>query len=237
MYQYGGSFYNDDNTASSLNTEQAIKAFETYTAMYTDYGIPLSYDFANRFRSGEMPLAVADITAYNQLSVFAPEIAALWGVCPLPGVEREDGTVDNRAVCTVTGGVILSTTDAAEDAWTFLKWWTDGETQSRYGLELEAVMGTGARYASANIEAMQSVEWSKEFRETLTKQQKSLVGMPYIAGGYYTERNIEFAFRDVVYDGRNLREIIGETAAEITNEITDKRSEFYGEKKGGQDEN
>ena len=236
LYQYGGSFYNDDNTASGLNSEQAIKAFETYTAMYTDYGIPLSYDFANRFRSGEMPLAVADITAYNQLSVFAPEIAELWGVCPLPGVEREDGTVDNRAVCTVTGSVILSTTDAADAAWTFLKWWTDSETQSRYGLELEAVMGTGARYASANIAAMQSVEWSKEFRAALIQQQKSLIGMPYIAGGYYTERNIEFAFRDVVYNGRNLREIIGETATEITNEITNKRREFYGEKEGGQNE-
>ena len=90
-------------------------------------------------------------------------------------------------------------------------------------------MGTGARYASANIEAMQTVEWSRDIRTSLMKQQDSLVGMPNIAGGYYTSRNFDFAFRDVVYNGKNLRETIADAATSITKEIINKRAEFYEE--------
>ena len=229
LYQNGGSFYNEDNTASAFNTAESIAAFETLTTMYTDYGLPRTYDFANRFRSGQMPLAVAEYTSYNQLSVFAPEIEGLWGMLPIPGTEDEDGNIDNTAVCTVTGAVILANSDYKDESWTFLKWWTEDEVQSRYASELETVMGTGARYASANIEAMRSVEWEKSIKESLTKQQESLQGMPSIAGGYYTTRSYDFAFRDVVDNGKNLRETIADATTNITKEIEDKRSEFYDE--------
>lgn len=229
LYQNGGSFYNETNTASAFNTAEAIKAFEIITTMFTDYGLPKSYDFANRFRSGQMPLAVAEYTSYNQLSIFAPEIEGLWGMLPIPGVEDEEGIINNTALCSVTGAVILSNSDYQEEAWTFLKWWTDGETQSRYANELETVMGTGARYASANIEAMQSVEWDRSIKAALTKQQNNLAAMPSIAGGYYTTRSYDFAFRDVVYNGKNMRETLADAATEITKEIESKRSEFYDE--------
>ncbi len=228
LYQYGGSFYNEDNTASAFNTAEAIAAFEMMTSLYTDYGIPKSYDFANRFRSGQMPLAIADFTAYNQLSIFAPEIEGLWGMLPIPGVKDEEGNIDNTALCSVTGAVILEKSDAVEEAWEFLKWWTKGSTQSRYASELETAMGTGARYASANKEAMESVGWERGIRNALIAQQSSLAGMPNIAGGYYTTRSFDFAFRDVVYNGENLREIWTDAAAEITKEIESKRGEFYG---------
>lgn len=228
LYQNGGSFYNETNTASAFHTQEAIKSFETMTSMYTDYGLPLSFDFANRFRSGQMPLAVAEFTSYNQLSIFAPEIEGLWGMLPIPGIENKEGNIDNSALCTVTGSVILSNSEYVEESWEFLKWWTEETTQSRYANELEAVMGTGARYATANMEAMQTVEWSRDIKEALTKQQGNLVGMPNIAGGYYTSRNYDFAFRDVVYNGKNLRETLADATTSITKEIEDKRAEFYG---------
>lgn len=229
LYQYGGTFYNETNTASAFNSKESIAAFEMIATLYTDYGIPLSYDFANRFRSGQMPLAMADYTSYNQLSIFAPEIEGTWGMLPIPGMQDEAGNIDNTALCTVTGGVILENSDNVDASWTFLKWWTEGTTQSRYASELETVMGTGARYASANIEAMQSVEWDRGIKNALTQQQSSLAGMPNIAGGYYTTRSFDFAFRDVVYDGENLRETLADAADDITKEIKSKRGEFYEE--------
>lgn len=227
LYQNEGSFYTDDGTASMLNSEEAVNAFYTLTKMYTDYGIPLAYDFANRFRSGEMPLAVASFTSYNQLSVFAPEIEGRWGMLPIPGVENAEGTVNNVAMCSVTGASIMEKSENKEEAWTFLKWWTQSDTQAEYGRELETIMGTGARYNSANKEAMKSVEWERNVKEALQKQGNNLVGMPNVAGGYYTSRNYEFAFRDVVYDGKNLRESMDEMVKAITDEIINKRSEFY----------
>lgn len=228
LYQKGGSFYTEDYKAAALDTAEAIDAFETMTSMYTDYGLPLSFDFSNRFRSGQMPLAIVDFTSYNQLSVFAPEIEGLWGMRPIPGTEDEDGNIDNSALCSVSGAVILSNSEAVEESWEFLKWWTSADTQARYGRELETVMGTGARYASANIEAMKAVEWDRGIKEALTVQRESLVGMPSIAGGYYTSRNFDFAFRDVVYDDANLREVLADTNVTINKEITSKREEFYG---------
>lgn len=229
LYQFGGSFYNETNTASAFNTSEAIEAFELMTSLYTDYGIPKSYDFANRFRSGQMPLAVADFTSYNQLSIFAPEIEGLWGMLPIPGVEKEDGTIDNTALCSVSGAVILKKSEAVDESWEFLKWWTQGSVQARYAGELETVMGTGARYASANKEAMESVGWDRGIRNALIAQQESLAGMPNIAGGYYTTRSFDFAFRDVAYNGKNLRETLSNAATEITKEIESKRGEFYDE--------
>ncbi|MBQ2923392.1 MAG: extracellular solute-binding protein [Tyzzerella sp.] len=228
LYQNGGMFYTEDHKAAALDTAEAIEAFETMATMYTDYGLPLSFDFSNRFRSGQMPLAVVDFTSYNQLSVFAPEIEGLWGMLPIPGTEDEEGQVDNSALCTVSGAVILSDSDAVEESWTFLKWWTSADTQARYGSELETVMGTGARYASANIEAMKAVEWERGIKDALTAQRESLIGMPSIAGGYYTSRNFDFAFRDVVYDGENMREVLADTNVTISKEISKKREEFYG---------
>lgn len=229
LYQNGGRVYTEDGTASALNSAEAIAAFELLTSLYTDYGTPVSYDFANRFRSGQMPLAVMDYTNYNQLSLFAPEIDGCWEMLPLPGMTDADGGLNRTAVCTVTGSVILSESEYIDESWEFLKWWTSAEVQSRYASELESVVGTGARYATANVEAMQSVEWSKVTKASLNEQMQSVVGMPHIAGSYYTTRSFEFAFRDVVYNGDNLRESLAEASESITNEITEKRKEFYTE--------
>ena len=228
LAQNGGSFYNPDNTGSMLNNEEAVTAFERICSLYTDYRIPLAYDFANRFRSGQMPLAVADFTAYNQLSVFAPEIDGLWGIVPVPGTVRDDGTIDNTVICSVSGSVILRNTEYRDEAWEFLKWWSDESTQSRYASELEVIMGTGARYPVSNIEAMKTIDWAGDVRETLLVQQQRIKAMPNIAGGYYTSRYYDFAFRDVVYNGENLRSSLDEAAASITEEIISKRREFYG---------
>ena len=71
---------------------------DRYTEFFTSYGCLVTFDFSNRFRTGEMPLGLADYTAYNQLSVFAPEIKGLWGFTDIPGIEKEDGTIDHTAL-------------------------------------------------------------------------------------------------------------------------------------------
>ena len=147
----------------------------------------------------------------------------------ISGWKSIKGNVDNTALCSVSGAVILKNTDAMDSSWKFLKWWTNGDVQSRYASELETVMGTGARYATANIEAMESIGWDQGIRNALIEQQKNLVGMPNIAGGYYTTRSFDFAFRDVAYNGKNLRETLSDATTEITKEIESKRGEFYGE--------
>ena len=229
LYQYDGKFYNDDHTASALDSQEALVAFQRLTSLYDDYGLELAFDFSNRFRSGEMPLAITDFSAYNQMSIFAPEIDGLWSMMPVPGVVDENGNIKNYSVSTITGTVILSGTDDINSAWEFVKWWSSAETQTRYGTDLETVMGTGARYASANIEAMKSVQWDKTVANALQSQLNNLKSMPQLAGSYFTSRHFDFAFRDVIYQNVNAREALADASEDITNEIHEKRAEFYGE--------
>ena len=73
IYQRGGTIYSDDATHTTVNEEAAVQAFQMYTMLYNDYGLPTIFDFVSRFRSGEMPIGIFDYTTFNTLNVSAPE--------------------------------------------------------------------------------------------------------------------------------------------------------------------
>ena len=227
IFQNGCSYYNDAKTACTINSPKGLKAFQTYTSFYTDYSLPLEYDAANRFRTGEMPIFIADYsTSYNTLTISAPEIKGLWTMAPIPGTEREDGTLDRSVAGTVTSIVIFSTAKNPEASWKFVDWWTSDEIQTRYGTEIEAIMGAGARYNSANINAMQELPWSLEDLTVLNEQWKTVKGIPMIPGSYYTTRHLDNAFREVYTYGEIPRNALTKYVMEINKEITKKRQEF-----------
>ena len=67
LFQNGGRLYNADFTASDLNSMAGAEAFENWTVFYTDYSLALQYDFQTRFRSGEIPIAIANYGMYLSL--------------------------------------------------------------------------------------------------------------------------------------------------------------------------
>lgn len=226
LYQSGGMLYSADGRQSLLAEDVSISAFDSFTKLYTEYLQPVAFDFANRFRTGEMPLAIMDFTAYNQLSVFAPEINGLWGMLPVPGTTKADGSVDRTAVLSVSGCIMFEYSKNKAAAWDFMTWWTSAAVQNQYGKNMESIMGTAARYSSANKEAFASVSWSGEFRRAIAEQQESLRSIPEVPGGYYTSRYFDFAYRDVVNDNREVRPTLNEIVLQINSEIADKREEF-----------
>ncbi len=231
LYQNGSSLYNEEKTGNLLNSAAGVQAFTFFTEIYTDYRQPTAFDFANRFRSGEMPVAVSDYTAQNQLSVFAPEIKGQWEMRPLPGV-RDGDTINRTVASTATGCVIMRASEHQEAAWKFLDWWTSTRIQTLYGNELETVMGTAARYNSANREAFEQLPWEPAMLRTILAQWEDAKALPEIPGGYYTSRYFDFATRDVITNGENPRETLGEIAKEIDAEIANKLEEInqYGRK-------
>lgn len=226
LYQRGGAFYNEDKTACVLDQNTAVQTFTWFTTLYTDYKLQISFDFANRFRTGEMPIAIVDYSAYNQLSIYAPEIAGLWEMALVPGTEREDGTIDRTVVSTGSGCVILSKSRHPKEAWEFLKWWTGAETQTAYGTALEQIMGTAARYTTANREAMASLPWSSQMEETISKQWEWARALPELPGSYMTGRYFDFAWRDVVNNNADILESVYDAVEDINAEIVKKRKEF-----------
>lgn len=226
LFQNGGQFYRNGGEESDLDSRIGIETFKQWTEFYTDYKLEREYDFANRFRTGEMPFGIADYTLYNQLSVFAPEIRGMWGFVPIPGTVQEDGTID-RTVSSGGSGVIMM--EKAKDkaaAWEFMKWWTSEETQTVFGREMEGLMGAAARYPTANIKALDSLPWPVADYDNLKAQFEWAEGIPEVPGGYFTGRHLFNAFYKTVVGSVEARESIMDYVQYIQDEITTKRKEF-----------
>lgn len=230
LFQRDGAFYRNDNKESDFDSPVAMEVFDFWTDFYTSYRFPLAADFLNRFRSGEMPIGIANYEAYNTFQVFAPEIRGKWSFALIPGtldIDEHGNEIIRREVgASGSAVVIMNQSQKKQESWEFLKWWTSASTQTSYARELEAILGPAARHTTPNVEAFQNLPWSVEEREVLLQQWEYAVGIPEVAGGYYTGRNLENAFREVVNKNKYPREILQDYIVKINAEITKKRIEF-----------
>ena len=226
LLQNNGRIYNNELTATVLNEEATMQAFKTWTNFYTEYQLDTEYNFYNRFRTGEMPIGIADYSFYNTLQAATPELKGLWTMVPIPGTVRQDGVIDRSEATSGTACVILKNSKAPEEAWKFTKWWCSANTQARFGNEIELLMGEAARYAPANLTAMKNLPWTESQLELLYQQVEWLDEIPEVIGGYYTARGMDNAFRNVLFNGANYREALLEQMNIINTELARKQKEF-----------
>lgn len=228
LYQNGGEYYTEGGMASALDSDIAVSTFREYCEYYTDYGLDKVTSAEERFRTGEAPIMIADYTVYNNLQVSAPDIKGVWDFAPVPGVRKEDGTIDRSVGCTGLASIIMSDTEYPEECWEFLKWWTSAEVQVLFDRELESLMGSAARVATANKEAFESLPWPVETYEVLSEQFQWVKGIPQVPGGYYSWRNVNNAFYTVTTDTDTAtpREELMDKVIYINDEINYKRKEF-----------
>ncbi len=226
LYQMGGELYADNGMRVNLDNNLSLEAFEMMCNMFTMYSLPYSYDFANRFRTGELPIAISPYTSYNQLIVFATEIAGLWEFTTIPGMEKEDGSIDNTAVSGVAGVVMMAGSEQKENAWDFIDWYTDAEFQAAYSNELVAVLGEAGMNPTANIEALEELSWTSEEYKELRTQFDALTAVPAVPGSYIIGRYTDFAFKAAYNDKANPSEQLLSYINIINKEFTRKREEF-----------
>ena len=232
LYQYGGDMYNEMGTKTTVDDEAGIQAFDDYVRYFNDYGLPTIYDFVSRFRSGEMPIGISAYSTYNTLMVSAPEIRGLWDFTLIPGTEytNPDGTtyIDRSDFITGSATMMIATEDESlkQKSWEFMKWWAKPDTQVRFGREIEALLGSSARYATANKDAFEQLSWSADDIKVLSEQWDQTVGIREVPGGYYTGRHITNAIRKVINDKDDSRETIIDYSIKINEEIEKKRNEF-----------
>lgn len=226
LYQTGGQVYNDDLTATALGTDTAIAAFTSWTDLYTKYKAPKKVDFLTRFRTGETPLFIGDLSYFNQISALAPEIRGLWDFSLVPGTPTAEGGVNHQTATTVTGCIILKNAQDPEAAWRFIEWWTRAQTQSDYARELENLQGTSGRWMTANQEAFESLAWTTDELEKITRQRDFSVGIPEAPGSYMVTRYIATSVRLVINNNAPVRDTLLNWNEKINKEITLKRKEF-----------
>jgi len=237
IYQEGGNMwmYTDPELYDSrwagakiaLDSEIALKAFEFTCRLYSDYSFPVSYDAANRFRTGEMPIIIGDYAGiYNQLVVYATEIEGLWEFCSLPGSQRKDGTFNYDSLAGVGATVIL---DGCEDmlaAWQFVQWQTAAEAQAEYGNRMVALIGPSAKYESANLNAIENMSWTSSEKAAIKNQMEHLSSIVNYPGSYIITRYMQFAFLDAVNNGANANDALMGYIDAINTELSRKREEF-----------
>lgn len=238
LYQNGGTYYNADGSVSALDSEQAINTFRQYCEYYTDYKLDKATSVDQRFRTGESPIIIADYTLYNNLQVSAPDIDGLWGIAPVPGTMREDGSIDRTVSSSGLSSLVMSATKEPDACWEFLKWWSSAETQTRFAYEMESLQGEAGRIPTANLDAFSNLAWNASDMEALLEQHRWVEGIPQVPGGYYTWRNVNNAFYTVAADTDTAspREELMDKVVLINSELQYKWDEFelVREEQGGE---
>ncbi len=233
MYQNGGNMWKYTDLPEyagakvDLDSDIALEAFDFICSLYSDYSFPISYDASNRFRTGEMPIIVGDYgSIYNTLVVYATEIEGRWSFCPLPGTERDDGTVNYDSLASIGATVMLHGCDNLLAAWQFVQWQTSADVQSNYGNRMVALIGPSAKYEAANINAIRNLSWTASERAAIEDQMKHLSSIVNYPGSYIIGRYMKFAFLDAVNDGVEPVDAMTNYVSAINAELTRKREEF-----------
>ncbi|MBR7116936.1 MAG: hypothetical protein IKC87_04425 [Clostridia bacterium] len=240
IYQEGGNMwkYTDNErydeayagAAIDLDSEVALSAFDFTCRLYSDYSFPVSYDAANRFRTGEMPILIGSYAdLYNQLVVYATEIAGLWEFCSLPGSYRENGELNYDSLAQVTATIILNGCDQRGNllpAWQFTQWETAAKQSADYGNRIVAIMGPSAKYETANLKSIQDLSWTSSEKEAIMNQMDHMSSIVNYPGSYIIARYVSFAFLDAVNNDANAIDSMRSYIGAINSEIERKRKEF-----------
>ena len=229
LYQRGGTYYNDDLTQVNFESPEGKQAFVQLVELYRDYGLETDFDIVSRFRSGEMPIFIAEYGNYQVITAIATEIQGRWSMTTVPGTVREDGTIDKTVTATVTGTMILKAAEergVADEAFEFVKWWASAETQQDYSFAMESIQGIAGRVAVANTEAFEKIGWSTAQKAILREQRASTIGVPEIPGNYIIARNLTNALRSSYSDGEDPLRQLNIRSRFINQELIRKRAEF-----------
>lgn len=227
LYQQGETLYNQEQTATALDSATAINAFSTFTSFFTDYSAPLSYNALNRFRTGEMPILVGGISFSTELEVLAPEIDGKWNVAAYPSSVLSDGTLSGGVVTNVSVDIILNE-NKKDMCWEYIKWATSAETIVKNNERNEMALGASVRAAPANIEAFNSIPWDENILEIVEGyEEKGIYSIPSVPGSYFTDRHLSNAIKAVVYSSEVPGDALKRYCKSIDTEITNKR-EYFG---------
>jgi ABC-type glycerol-3-phosphate transport system substrate-binding protein len=230
ILQNGGSIYADTVGDTTLDSEESLKGFREMTDLFTVYNMPTDVPapgFYQQFRDGTLPIGIADLATYNLLLNAAPELDGMWEISLFPGTNGTRWT---------TGGAetmaILSQTKMPEESWTFLKWWSSTEVQSRFGNLLQSTYGSEYIWPTANREAFESLPLKAKDKKVILEQMEWMTEAPWVLGTYMLERELSNAFVSVVVDGTDARRAL-DTAVKRINRETYRKLEEFGYYKDG----
>ncbi len=228
LMQNGDELYNNELNATKLTSPVSVATFKKWTEMYTDYKLNPDINFYQRFRVGTVPIGITTYSQYLTFAVAASEIEGKWSVHAIPGVEQEDGTINNVCSGSGTGCGIMKSSKNKEAAWEFIKWWVSEDTQYNYSANVEAILGQSGRIATSNVNALARLSWDKDALNVILEQWKNVKEIPEVPGSYYVSRSIDQAFWAVYGGDDDYKTAITDWGKTSDNEIERKIAEYAG---------
>ncbi|MFT4143926.1 MAG: extracellular solute-binding protein, partial [Mobilitalea sp.] len=234
LFQNGATLYGEYAGDTTLNSEAAIKGITQLTELFTIYDLPVSIpNFYQHFRSGDLPIGIADFNVYSMLINAAPEIADSWDISVMPGIEDENGNILRYSAGGANSTILFKSTEEREaKAWEYMKWWASAEVQAEFGQTLQMAYGDDYMWPTANLEAFAALPWNTQDKQVIVDQSKWVLESPRILGTYMLEREYSNAFNNIVVDGMTLRTRIDRAVKDINRE-TERKLEEFGYNKDG----
>lgn len=226
IFQNGGEFWADDGMRVNFESNTSLEAFEYMTNMFTQYSLPLTYDALNRFKTGEIPLFLGSYITYNTITIFATELAGLWGFTAMPGTYDDEGNLNRTVVGSADAVCMVKSCDDVKNSWKFMQWYCGKDFQVAFSNELINILGEAGMKSVANKAALEELQWKKADREALLEQIDNVRCLPQYPGSYFISRYVDFAVNNAYNMGADpVESLLGYVSA-INKEITRKRGEF-----------
>lgn len=226
LYQWGGELYKENGMSTAIDSEQALQAMRFMTELFTIYNLPQEIpNFYHHFRYGTLPIGISNFATYLQLRTAAPEIANSWALALYPGHESA-GEVLRWAPGSGQAAMILDQTTQPTEAWEFLKWWLQAETQIEFSYRLQSLYGEAYLWNTANLAAFRELPWPEEHKQVVFAQFEWIREPSKVPGGYMLERELSNVWNRIVFDGENPRTTMDDAIIRVNREISRKMEEF-----------
>ncbi len=195
LWQAGGSFYNPQGTAPTLNTPEAVQALEFFRDLYTRYGVPrTAIPVEQGLRTGDFPLVLSGNWKIVGLTVSAPDIAGKWSIAALPKgpTGRATAFLGGRTMA------IFARPNKHEQAWQFVRYLYEPAVQ----LQLyEKGVKTQDAYLPPNIQTWDQLPMDPVMKAVLKQQASEGKGPPAAVGWTETTNVLESAIQEVILQG------------------------------------
>jgi ABC-type glycerol-3-phosphate transport system substrate-binding protein len=121
---------------------------------------------------------------------------------------------------------MIAETKNPDAAWKFMKWYVGKDCQTEYANEMVAIIGDSAKHATANRYALESMPWTRDEYDEVSKQFENLAAIPNYPGSYFIGRHTSFAFLAAYNNDADPSTELLAYINTINKEITRKREEF-----------
>jgi ABC-type glycerol-3-phosphate transport system substrate-binding protein len=233
IFQNNGKLFTDDGIRTAIDQPNAVKGVQALGDLFIAYSLPKEVSsFFNSFRYSIYPVGLVDLNDYILIKNGAQELNGKWALANYPGTVQEDGSISRWYIANGTGGIIFKDTDKAEEAWEFLKWWTDYETQVNYTYTLQSTYGKTFVWMPSNVKAVADAPFDQADKQVIMEQIKWLRDVPRTPGQYLVERSLSDIWNAMVNEGATAQVGIDEQVIAVNREIKKKMKElgYYDEK-------